>query len=38
MKQNFSINMNHVSTNIDWIKLYVIQSKNGIIMNLGVKM
>ena len=28
--------MNHVSVNVDLIGVYVIQGKNGIVMNIGV--
>ena len=27
---------NRVSADVDWMKLYIIQSKNGIMMNVGV--
>ena len=36
MKHDFQFNMNSVSANVDWMKLQVIQSKNGIIINIGV--
>ena len=32
----FSSTWNHVSANEDWMKVYVIQNKNGIIINAGV--
>ena len=35
MKHDFQFNMNSVSANVDWMKLQVIQSKNGIIINIG---
>ena len=34
--KDFLFSMNRVSTNVDKIKVYVIQSKHGIIMNIGV--
>ena len=32
----FLVNMNSVSVNEDWKKVYAIQSKNGILMGVGV--
>ena len=36
MKQDFEFNMYDASVNVDWIKVHVIQSKSGIMMNVGV--
>ena len=36
MKQDFLFNMDHGSVNVDWMKAYVNQIKNGTIMNIGV--
>ena len=36
MKQDFKFSMNRVSLNVDWMKVHVIKSKNGIIMNVSV--
>ena len=36
MKQDFLFNMGHGSVNVDWMKAYVNQIKNGTIMNIGV--
>ena len=33
---SFQCNMNRVSADVNWIKVYVIQSKNEIMMNVGV--
>ena len=34
MKQNSKFPMNCVSVNVNWMEMYVIQSKNGIMMNV----
>ena len=36
MKQDSQFSMNRVSVNVDWMKVYVTQSKNRIMMNVGV--
>ena len=36
MKQSFQFNLNRVSVNGDWTKVYVIQSKSGIIMSISL--
>ena len=36
MDQDFQFRMNLVSSNRELMKLYVIQSKNGVIINIGV--
>ena len=37
MKQGFKFRINHhISVNVDYMKMYVIQSKNGIVMNVRV--
>ena len=36
MKQDFLFNMDHGNVNVDWMKAYVNQIKNGTIMNIGV--
>ena len=36
MKQNFWFSINLVNVNLDWMKVYGIQSKNGITINVGV--
>ena len=36
MKQDLQFNMIRESVNADLMKVYVIQSKNGIVMNVGV--
>ena len=30
------ISMNHMSVNLDWMKVYVVHCKNWIIMNVNV--
>ena len=32
MKQDLYFSMNRVGVNVDWIKVYKIESKNGIMM------
>ena len=36
MKHNFQFGINGVSVNVDKMEMYVIQSKNGTILNLDV--
>ena len=36
MEQDLKFNMNHVSVNVDWMKVYVIQTKIGILVKVGV--
>ena len=36
MKQDFKFNMNRVSPNVYLLNVYVIQNKNGIMLNVGV--
>ena len=36
MKQDLWFNKNRGSVNLDWINVYVIQSKNGVMRNVGV--
>ena len=36
IKQDFWVNMIHVSVNAYWMKVYAIQSKNEIMINVGV--
>ena len=33
MKHDFKFSINLVSANVNWMKVHVIQSKNGMIMN-----
>ena len=36
MKQDSYFNRNHLIVNADWMKVYVILNKNGIMRNIGV--
>ena len=36
MVKSTCVNINCVNLNVDWIKVYVIKSKNGIMMNVSV--
>ena len=36
IKQDFCLNMTDVSVMVHWTKVYVVQSKNEIMMNVGV--
>ena len=36
MKRDFSFNMNRESLNVNWMKVWVTQRKNGIMMDAGV--
>ena len=36
MVKSTFVNINCVNLNVDWIKVYVIKSKNGIMMNVSV--
>ena len=35
-ESRFFLGINQVSVNVDWMKVYVIQRKNGIVIKLGV--
>ena len=36
MQEDFLFNMNDLSVNVGWLKVYVIQSKNRVVGNIGV--
>ena len=36
MKRDLEFKTNHANINVDWITMPVIQSKNGIVMDVGV--
>ena len=38
MKKDYQFSMNRVSKNVDWMKIHVIQNKNGVMMNIYVSL